>query len=161
MAREIKTNVMRILEREHIPYDRRFYTVEDDSFDGHLVAEKTGLDPSMVYKTLVLTDDRLGHLVCVIPVERELDLKKCAKAGGHRSVSMLPLKDLLPLTGYVRGGCSPVGMKKLFPTFLDRSAQALPTLSVSAGARGCQILLSPPDLIRLCHGVYADLVRDE
>ena len=116
MAKAVKTNVLRFLDARRIPYETREYAVDDEHFDGRLVAGKTGLDPEMIYKTLVLTGDGGKPLVCVIPVERELDLKAVARAAGHKSVAMLPQKELLPLTGYQRGGCSPIGMKKQFPT---------------------------------------------
>lgn len=115
MAKAIKTNVLRHLDALKIPYETREYTVDDDNFDGKLVAEKVDLPAEMIYKTLVLVGDTLPHLVCVIPVELELDLKAVARAAGCKSVHMLPQKDLLPLTGYLRGGCSPIGMKKAFP----------------------------------------------
>ena len=160
MAKAIKTNVLRHLDAAHIAYETREYPVTNDNFDGKLVAEKTGLDPRMIYKTLVLTDDKGGHLVCVIPVERELDLKKVARAAGHKSAAMLPQKDLLPLTGYLRGGCSPIGMKKPLPTYIDESAAALERISVSAGIRGCQVILQPLDLIRETGAELGDLCRD-
>ncbi len=161
MAKTVKTNVLRHLDRERIPYETREYPVAEGSFDGKLVAEELGLDPLTVYKTLVLTDDHNGHLVCVIPVCDELDLKAVARASGHKSVQMLPMKDLLPLTGYVRGGCSPIGMKKAFPTLIDRRALDLECISVSAGVRGCQVLLRPADLIACTGAVPADLCRTQ
>ena len=137
MAKAVKTNVLRHLDASKIPYETREYAVEDDHFDGKLVAGKTGLHPDMIYKTLVLTGDRQSHLVCVIPVERELDLKAVARASGNKSVIMLPQKELLPLTGYLRGGCSPIGMKKAFPTYIDSAALSQERISVSAGVQGC------------------------
>ncbi len=159
MAKAVKTNVLRHLDAAKIPYETREYAVVEEHFDGKIISGLTGLDPDMVYKTLVLCDDKQGHLVCVIPVEDELDLKKVARASGHKSVSMLPMKDLLPLTGYVRGGCSPIGMKKPFPTFLQKDAADLETVSVSAGVRGCQVIMKPDDLIRLTKATLADLIR--
>ena len=159
MAKAVKTNVLRHLDAAKIAYETREYAVEDDNFDGKAVAAKVGLDPAMVYKTLVLTGDKGAHLVCVVPVERELDLKAVARAAGQKSVAMLPQKDLLPLTGYLRGGCSPIGMKKAFPTYLDESARDLPRISVSAGVRGCQVILAPEDLIRETGAVLAELCR--
>ena len=161
MARAVKTNVLRFLDAERIPYDTVTYDVEDGNFDGKLVAAKTGLDPRMVYKTLVLTTAKNGHLVCVVPVERELDLKKVARAADCKSASMLPQKDLLPLTGYLRGGCSPIGMKKRFPTYIDAAAAALERISVSAGVRGCQVILGREDLLRCTDGQLADLCRED
>ena len=116
-------------------------------------------DPDMIYKTLVLTGDRQSHLVCVIPVEKELDLKAVARASGNKSVSMLPQKELLPLTGYLRGGCSPIGMKKLFPTYLDEAAREQPRLSVSAGVRGCQVILATEALMACTRASFAPLCR--
>lgn len=160
MAKAVKTNVLRHLDARKIPYETREYpVVEEDHFDGKLVAERIGLDPGMVYKTLVLTGDRQSHLVCVIPVEKELDLKAVARASGNKSVTMLPQKELLSLTGYIRGGCSPIGMKKLFPTYLDSSAEALERICISAGVRGCQVLLSPITLAEETHARFAPLCR--
>ena len=159
MAKAVKTNVLRHLDVAGIPYETREYAADGDSFDGKLVAAKTGLDPAMVYKTLVLTADDRSHLVCVVPAERELDLKKVARASGHKSVAMLPQKELLPLTGYVRGGCSPIGMKKPFPTWVDEAAGSLSKISVSAGVRGCQVILAAADLMRETGARPADLCR--
>ena len=161
MSKSIKTNVLRHLDREHIPYETREYPVSEGNFDGKLVADELGLNPLTVYKTLVLCDDRNGHLVCVIPVCDELDLKAVARASGHKSVQMLPMKDLLPLTGYVRGGCSPIGMKKAFPTYIDERALSIETISVSAGVRGCQVLLRPADLIACTGAKPAVLCRSQ
>ena len=160
MAKAVKTNVLRALDAERIPYETVTYAVEDGCFDGKLVAGKTGLDPAMIYKTLVLAAEKNAHLVCVIPVEKELDLKKVARAAGCKSVAMLPQKELLPLTGYVRGGCSPLGMKKRFPTYVDRAAAEQERLSVSAGVRGCQVILRREELLRLAGGTLADLCQD-
>ncbi len=160
MSKAVKTNVLRHLDAQKIPYETREYPVDDENFDGKLVAAKTGLNPNMIYKTLVLTGDRGAHLVCVIPVEKELDLKAVARATGHKSVAMLPVKELLPLTGYLRGGCSPIGMKKPFPTYVDESAQGLERVSVSAGVRGCQVILGVDALMTACHGTFALLCRE-
>lgn len=161
MSKAIKTNVLRRLDAAGIPYETREYAVDGEHFDGTLVAEKTGLDPRMVYKTLVLTGDKGAHLVCVVPVEKEVDLKAAARASGHKSVSMLPLRELLPLTGYVRGGCSPIGMKKAFPTYVDVSAEALERVSVSAGVRGCQVILAVSDLLAVVGASLAPLCRED
>ena len=159
MAKAIKTNVLRHLDALKIPYETRQYTVDDDNFDGKLVAEKVDLPAEMIYKTLVLVGDTLPHLVCVIPVELELDLKAVARAAGCKSVHMLPQKDLLPLTGYLRGGCSPIGMKKSFPTYVDESCREQPRLSVSAGVRGCQVILATDALIDCVKATIAPLCR--
>lgn len=160
MAKPVKTNVLRHLDAAGIPYETREYAVEGDNFDGKLVAAKTGLDPNMVYKTLVLLGDGNRPLVCVVPVERELDLKAVARASGNKSVAMLPQKDLLALTGYIRGGCSPIGMKKRFPTYLEEEALLLERISVSAGVRGCQVILETEALMRETGAVAAGLCRD-
>ena len=161
MAKAVKTNVLRFLDAERIPYETVTYDVEDGNFDGKLIAAKTGLDPRMVYKTLVLVTAKNGHLVCVVPVERELDLQAVARAAGHKSVAMLPQKELLAVTGYLRGGCSPIGMKKPFPTWIDESLRGQPRVSVSAGVRGCQVILNSLDLIRETGAELAPLCRKE
>lgn len=159
MAKNVKTNVLRHLDAKKIPYVTYEYTIEDENYDGKLIADKTGVDSRMIYKTLVLTGDRQSHLVCVIPVDRELDLKAVARATGNKSVAMLPQKELLPLTGYLRGGCSPIGMKKAFPTWIDESAGALEKICVSAGVRGCQVMLAV-EALRGCTGAsFAALCR--
>lgn len=160
MAKAIKTNVLRHLDAAKIPYETREYDVSDENYDGMLIAAKVDLPTSMVYKTLVLTGDKLKHLVCVIPVEKELDLKAVARATGNKSVAMLPQKELLPLTGYLRGGCSPIGMKKAFPTFIQQDAESLERISVSAGVRGCQVILAVEALIRCTKAQFADLCRE-
>lgn len=166
MAKAIKTNVLRHLDAQKIPYETREYDVSDENYDGKLVADKVKLPAEMIYKTLVLTSDRspVGsksqYLVCVIPVEMELNLKAVARATGNKSVAMLPQKDLLPLTGYLRGGCSPIGMKKAFPTFIQQDAQALDRISVSAGVRGCQVILAVDALARCTGAKFAELCRE-
>ena len=159
MAKAIKTNVLRHLDAAKIPYETREYDVTDENFDGKLIAAKVALPAEMVYKTLVLTGDRMKYLVCVIPVEKELDLKAVARATGNKSVAMLPQKELLPLTGYLRGGCSPIGMKKAFPTFLQEDAKELERISVSAGVRGCQVILSVDALMQCTRAAFAELCR--
>lgn len=135
MAKATKTNVLRHLDALKIPYETREYTVDDDNFDGKLVAEKVDLPAEMIYKTLVLVGDTLPHLVCVIPVELELDLKAVARAAGCKSVHMLPQKDLLPLTGYLRGGCSPHRHEESVPPPSWTAPRSI--WSVSASARAC------------------------
>ena len=159
MAKPIKTNVLRHLDAAKIPYETREYDVSDENYDGTLVAAKVNLPAEMIYKTLVLTGDKTKYLVCVIPVEKELDLKAVARATGNKSVAMLPQKELLPLTGHLRGGCSPIGMKKAFPTFLQEDAQNLERISVSAGVRGCQVILSVDALVTCTKAVFAALCR--
>ena len=160
MAKPVKTNVLRHLDASKIPYETREYDVSDENYDGKLVSAKVGLPAEMIYKTLVLTGDKLKYLVCVIPVEKELDLKAVARATGNKSVAMLPQKELLPLTGYLRGGCSPIGMKKAFPTFIQQDAAALEHISVSAGVRGCQVILAVDALVGCTRAVFADLCRE-
>ena len=159
MAKPVKTNVLRHLDAAKIPYETREYDVSDENYDGKLVADKVQLPADMIYKTLVLTGDKLKYLVCVIPVEKELDLKAVARATGNKSVAMLPQKELLPLTGYLRGGCSPIGMKKAFATFLQQDAQQLERISVSAGVRGCQVILAVDALVSCTRAAFADLCR--
>ena len=160
MAKPVKTNVLRHLDAAKIPYETREYDVSDENHDGKLIAQKVDLPMEMVYKTLVLTGDKTKYLVCVIPVEKELDLKAVARATGNKSVAMLPQKDLLPLTGYLRGGCSPIGMKKAFPTFIQEDAELLERISVSAGVRGCQVILAVDALMGCTNAKFADLCRE-
>ena len=166
MAKAIKTNVLRHLDAAKIPYETREYDVSDENYDGKLVSAKVGLPAEMIYKTLVLTGDKspVGsksqYLVCVIPVEMELNLKAVARATGNKSVAMLPQKDLLPLTGYLRGGCSPIGMKTLFPTYIQADAQELERISVSAGVRGCQVILAVDALMSCTKAKFAELCRE-
>lgn len=166
MAKAIKTNVLRHLDAAKIPYETREYDVSDENYDGKLVSAKVGLPAEMIYKTLVLTGDKspVGsksqYLVCVIPVEMELNLKAVARATGNKSVAMLHQKDLLPLTGYLRGGCSPIGMKKLFPTYIQADAQELERISVSAGVRGCQVILAVDALAGCTKAKFAELCRE-
>ena len=158
---ELKTNVMRVLDQKKIAYTAHSYPHGEDAVDGVTVAKLTGLEPERVFKTLVTRGASKKNYVFVIPVNRELNLKKAAAAVGEKSVSMIPQRDLLPLTGYVHGGCSPIGMKKPFPTYIDRRAEGLARISVSAGVRGCQVILAPADLIRETGAQPADLCRTE
>ena len=149
MAKKIeKTNAARLLDRAKIDYELIPYEVdENDLAVGH-VAEQLGQPIEQVFKTLVLKGDRNGFLVCVIPGHCEVDLKKAARLSGNKSVQMIPMKELLPTTGYIRGGCSPVGMKKKFPTYIDESAASLEKFTVSGGIKGAQLLVSPADIIK-------------
>ena len=153
-----KTNAIRILESHKIEFKTISYEVDEEDLTGESVAKKVGVNPETVFKTLVCVGDKTGHIVCCIPVITELDLKKAASASGNKKVEMIKLKDLLPLTGYVRGGCSPIGMKKLFPTYVDETAQLFEQIYVSAGVRGTQLKLSSDDLIRMVSASYADLI---
>lgn len=154
-----KTNVMRTLEQKKIPYAAHTYPHEDGvAVDGVTVAEMLGQNADAVFKTLVTRGAGGGYYVFDIPVAETLDLKKAAKAVGEKSIAMLPAKELLPLTGYVHGGCSPVGMKKLFPTVFHESCLALETMMVSAGKIGYQVEAKPADLIALLNAGTADLI---
>lgn len=153
-----KTNAIRILELHKVKFDTINYLVDESDLSGETVALKVGVNPETVFKTLVCVGDKTGHVVFCIPVTQELNLKKAAAASGNKKVEMIKLKDLLPLTGYIRGGCSPIGMKKLFPTCIDETAQLFENICVSAGVRGTQMKLSADDLLKLVNGVYADLI---
>ena len=157
MKNDEKTNVMRLLDSRRIPYLAHTYE-PDSSLSGEEIARMLGEEPEIVFKTLVTQGKTGRYYVFVIPVTRELDLKKAAKAANEKSVAMIPQRELLPLTGYVHGGCSPVGMKKPFPTFLHVSAEGAERIFVSAGKVGAQIELSPGDLRRLVPFRTADLV---
>ncbi|MDO4811081.1 MAG: Cys-tRNA(Pro) deacylase [Eubacteriales bacterium] len=155
--KEEKTNVMRTLEQKKIPYTAHTYPT-DGAIDGVSVATYLGQDVRAVFKTLVTKGASGGYYVFDIPVAENLDLKKAAKAVGEKSVAMLPQKELLPLTGYVHGGCSPVGMKKQFPTVFHETVEALDTVMVSAGKIGYQVQCSPDDLLTLLRGKTADII---
>lgn len=150
-----KTNAMRMLEKEKIAYQFHEYDHEDGAIDGVSVAEKLHQNPDQVFKTLVTQGASKQFYVFVIPVAKELDLKKAAKAVKEKNIAMLPVADLLKTTGYIRGGCSPIGMKKQFVTVVDESAQKQSTIMVSAGRIGAQVQLSPADLAVVTHAVFA------
>ena len=157
--KEEKTNVMRLLDQKKVPYTPHAYPHGDgEAPDGVTVARSLGLDPDRVFKTLVTKGASGGYYVFDIPVAATLDLKKAARAVGEKSVAMLPSKELLPLTGYVHGGCSPVGMKKQFPTVFDQSVEGLDTITVSAGKIGAQVEVRPGDLIALVGAKAEDVV---
>ena len=156
-----KTNVMRTLEQKKIPYTPHTYPHEEGvAVDGETVAALLGQDPAAVFKTLVTKGASGGYYVFDIPVAESLDLKKAAKAVGEKSIAMLPAKELLPLTGYVHGGCSPVGMKKLFPTVFHETVEILDTITVSAGKIGFQVECRPRDLMDLVNAAAADIIVD-
>ena len=158
--KEEKTNVMRTLEQKKIAYTAKTYPHgEGDAIDGVSVAKAVGLDVEMVFKTLVCKGASGGYYVFDIPVAENLDLKKAAKAVGEKSVAMLPQKELLPLTGYIHGGCSPIGMKKPFPTVLHQSAAEYDTICISAGKVGFQVELSPAGLQKMLPIKLADLIK--
>ena len=156
-----KTNAARLLDKAKIAYELVPYNVDPDNLAAEHVAEELGEDINCVFKTLVLHGDRSGYFVCVIPGNMEVDLKKAAKAAGAKKAEMIPMKELLPLTGYIRGGCSPVGMKKPFPTFFHQTAPDFPFIYVSAGQRGLQFKISPQDLIGYCDASVADVAGDK
>ncbi|MBN1687163.1 MAG: Cys-tRNA(Pro) deacylase [Spirochaetales bacterium] len=153
-----KTNAIRILEAHNVLFETVSYEVDEDDLSGPSVARKIGADPDTVFKTLVCAGDKTGNVVFCIPVTTDLDLKKAAFSSGNKKVEMIKVKDLFPLTGYLRGGCSPVGMKKQFPTYIDETAQLFESIYVSAGVRGAQIRLSADDLLNITGAGYADLI---
>ncbi len=153
-----KTNAARILDKAGISYELQSYEVDENDLSAMHMAESLGLDQNQVFKTLVLKGDKSGYFVCVAPGGGELDLKKAAKAAGNKSCALIALKDLQPVTGYIRGGCSPLGMKKAFPTYIDRSALQWRKIYVSAGMRGLQLVIAPQDLVSAVNGALADLV---
>lgn len=156
--KEQKTNVMRLLEQRKIKYTAHEYPHGDEAVDGLTVARICGQNPDQVFKTLVARGTSKTVYVFVVPVTAELDLKKAAKASGEKSTAMIHVSEINALTGYVRGGCSPVGMKKQYRTFYNISAAEKPTIMVSAGKIGYQVELSPDELVRLTRGSYAELV---
>ncbi len=159
MAEKIsKTNAVRLLDKAKISYRLVVYQVDESNLAADHVADQLGEDLSSVFKTLVLRGDRNGVFVCVIPGNCEVDLKKAARVSGNKKVEMLAMKELLPTTGYVRGGCSPLGMKKSFPTLIHESCQNHQYIYISAGVRGMQISLQPADLIGITGAVVCDLV---
>lgn len=157
MKKEEKTNVMRVLDSRKVSYESHSYE-PDPSMSGEQIAGILGEDPERVFKTLVTQGKSGAYFVFVVPVKEELDLKKAARAAGEKAISMIRQKELLPLTGYVHGGCSPVGMKKQFPTFIHETAAGFEKIFVSAGKVGFQIELSPDDLINVAGCKVADIV---
>ena len=153
-----KTNALRILESMGIDHHVAAYPVGSAHLDAVSVARELGVSPDIVFKTLVAHDDQNAILVFCVPGAAVLDLKKAAKAAGARKVEMINLKDLTPLTGYVRGGCSPIGMKKKYPTWIDEIATTFDEIYVNAGARGLQVVMTPADICRAAEARFADLV---
>lgn len=149
-----KTNVARLLDKAGVTYELIPYEVDESDLSAVHVASSLGEDVEQVFKTIVLRGDRTGHFVCIIPGEHEVDLKMAAKASGNKKCELLPLKELLPVTGYIRGGCSPIGMKKHFPTYIHSTCLDYPYIYVSAGVRGLQLKISPQDII---HAVQAEV----
>lgn len=153
----IKTNAMRMLSAAKIPFTVLEYEVDESDLSGMHIAEQLRFPPEQMFKTLVARGDKTGPLVFCIPVAKELDLRPCAALTGNKKIEMVPVKELLGLTGYIRGGCSPIGMKKKFPTYLDESAMAFDEITVSSGTRGAQLLLSREALICFVDATVASL----
>ena len=157
MAKINKTNVARLLDKAKVAYQLVPYEVDENDLSAIHVAEQLGENIAQVFKTLVLHGDKNGYFVCVIPGADEVDLKKAAKVSGNKSCEMIPMKELLPLTGYIRGGCSPIGMKKHFPTYFHHTIEQFDHIYVSAGQRVLQIKIAPSDLIQEVRGIVADI----
>ena len=154
-----KTNAMRRLDAAKIPYEVFEYVVDENDLSGKHIADEIGLAHEMVFKTLVAKGDKTGPVVFCMPVDLEIDLKKAARVTGNKKIEMIHVKDLLALTGYIRGGCSPIGMKKQFPTYVHRSAENFEKITVSAGVRGAQLLLRVEDLLSFVGAKLADLAE--
>ena len=153
-----KTNAVRLVQQAGIPCREEFYEFDENDLNGNHAANAIGFPPEQVFKTLVVKGAKNGIMVFCIPVCCELDLKKAAKAAGDKSVEMLPVKELLGVTGYIRGGCSPVGMKKKYPTFFDEGCLLFEEIAVSAGERGHQMILPPQELVRLVGAKLVDII---
>lgn len=158
MSKLKKTNAARILDNLKIAYEIKTYVVDESDLSAVHVAETAGLDINTVFKTIVTRGDKTGVIMAVIGGADEINLKALAKASGNKSVEMIALKELLPLTGYVRGGCSPLGAKKNYPVYIDSHAMNHEKISVSAGVRGMQLVLSPQDLVKAANATVADLI---
>ena len=152
-----KTNAMRMLDKAKIPYEALEYSYDDNDLSGVTIANSVGLPCEMVFKTLVAKGDKTGPIVMCIPVDKEIDLKKAASVTGNKKIEMVHVKDLLGLTGYIRGGCSPVGMKKKFPTFINITATDFEKITVSAGIKGCQLLVNTMELVSFTSSKLVDL----
>lgn len=155
----IKTNAVRLLESQGINIKTRDYIVDENDLSGEHVAEQLGIPAEQVFKTLVLKGENNGYFVCCIPSNFEVNLKKAARAINDKKADMIHVKDLQRITGYIRGGCSPVGMKKIFPTFIDETALLFDEICVSAGVRGTMIIIAPQDLIEYTNAVLFDLLK--
>lgn len=156
--RSHKTNAVRILEANNIPHTIITYEIDETDLSGITVANKIGIEAERVFKTLVTRGDKTGINVFCIPVTEELDLKKAAIASNNKKVEMIKEKELLPLTGYIKGGCSPIGIKKKYPTYIDKTAQLFNEIYVSAGIRGMQVKLKPDDILKIVNGFFAELI---
>lgn len=154
-----KTNAARLLDKAGIAYRLIPYEFDENDLAARHVADSLGQDIARVFKTLVLHGDRTGHVVCIVPGDSEVNLKALAKVSGNKKVEMIPMKDLLAVTGYIRGGCSPIGMKKRFPTYIHNTALSFDTIFVSAGIRGLQVEIAPADLIGFVGAVTADVAE--
>lgn len=157
MAGISKTNVARLLDKAKIDYELVPYIVDENDLAATHIAEQLGENIKQVFKTLVLRGDKTGHFVCVIPGDEEVNLKKAAKVSGNKKADLIPMKELLPTTGYIRGGCSPVGMKKPFPTYFDSSCEQFDYIYVSAGVRGLQLKVRPELLVDYVKAALAEL----
>lgn len=157
----LKTNAMRLLDKAHLSYKTAEYEVDENDLSGTHIADEVGMEYESVFKTLVARGDKTGIIVLCIPVHRELDLKKAAKVSGNKKVEMVQVKELLGLTGYIRGGCSPIGMKKRYPTYIDESACTKSEIAVSAGVRGGQIIIAPQALADFVGGTLTALTMQE
>lgn len=160
MAGISKTNVARLLDKAKIVYELVPYVVDENDLAATHIADQLGENIKQVFKTLVLKGDKNGHFVCVIPGDEEVNLKKAAKVSGNKKADLIPMKELLATTGYIRGGCSPVGMKKPFPTYFDDSCVDFDYIYVSAGVRGLQLKISPKDLVAYVRATLAELTDD-
>lgn len=154
-----KTNAMRILDSLNICYTPYEYEVDENDLSGVHIARQIGLPEEQVFKTLVAKGDKTGPVVFVIPCAMELDLKKCAAVSGNKRVELIAVKELLGLTGYIRGGCSPIGMKKKFPTYFDETVQLFDKITVSAGVRGCQLLVKNEEILLATEAICADITQ--
>ena len=157
MGKETKTNAMRILDRMKIPYSLNQYNCEE-FIDGVHIADMLGQSYGESFKTIVTVGKSQGYYVFALPIDKEIDLKKAAKVVGEKNLELLPVKDINKVTGYIRGGCSPIGMKKKFPTYIEETAQLYDTIMVSAGQRGVQVTVSPEDLREYVDGTFVGLV---
>lgn len=155
----VKTNAMRILEKANIPFETKEYEVDENDLSGEHIANQLGLDCQQVFKTLVARGEKNGIMVFCIPVSEELDLKKSSVAARDKKIEMVHVKELLGLTGYIRGGCSPIGMKKKYPTFIDETVILFDKVYISAGIRGAQFIMNPEDIIAFTDAQIVDLVR--
>jgi Cys-tRNA(Pro)/Cys-tRNA(Cys) deacylase len=154
----VKTNALRLLDRDHVSYRVEEYDYDEEHLSGEHIIDQVSLNGEDIYKTLVLqSDDDRSYLVCCIPVLENIDLKKLAKLSGHKKVEMIHMKDLLNVTGYIRGGCSPVGMKKKFPTFFDETVILYDKITVSAGVKGCQLMLNSKSIVKFTEAQIFDI----